>query len=277
MQNKVNLIIFCLLLTVSLIKVTNAPALAQTSTTRVITATGSASIRPEPTATSSAVALHETTEKLRERLQKILGDQDDSGDGKRAKAAYIGEVTRISDEAITLKTLTGSEIIPLESSTILLKRTQRIPVADITVGNWVIVIGAREKNQSIKPELLLVQTGDLKPREHLATIGLVTETTPSSITLIPRSKTEPITFTVNKNTKLVDAGGEVLTLKTLPKDVSAVVVGYANDNGWELGTLKTTMSMSEFKSPATPTPKPIATPQKATPKPAATPTPTPAI
>lgn len=275
-MRKKSLTTLCSILAIALtLSWVGATPLAAQSPTPKPSASPKITSSPAPSATSSAVALHETTEKLRERLQKILGDQDENTDGKATKAAYIGEVTRISDEAITLKTLVGSEIIPLESSTILLKRTQRIPVADITVGNWVIVIGSREKNKAVRPELLMVQTGDLKPREHLATIGVVTDTAASSITLIPRGKTDPLTFAVTKNSKILDAGGEAITLKALPKDVSVVVVGYATDKGWELGSLKTSMSMAEFKSPATPTPTPA--PRRATPKPspAVSPVPTP--
>lgn len=249
------------------------------------TTTAAATPSPVPMATVAAspssnqkdeLAINETTAKLRERLQKILGDQDDTSDNTPEKAAYIGEVTRISDEAITLKTLVGTQIIPLDSSIILLKRTQRILISDVTVGNWVIVIGNREKNRSIRPEILMVQSTNLKPREHLATIGVVSETKGSTISLIPRGKTEPLMFSVTTNSKLIDAGGEKITLKTLPKDVTVVAVGFATDKGWELGTLKTTMTMAEYKSSATPTPKPTYVPRKATPKPTVSPTPTPA-
>lgn len=215
----------------------------------------------ETSTASGEVAVQETTVKLRERLQKILGDQDDADGVRQEKAAYIGAVTRISDEAITLKTLLGSEIIPLETSTILLKRTQRIPASEVVVGNWLIVIGTREKNRSIKPELLLVQTTDLKPREHMVTIGAVSATTGSTVTVVPRGKTDSITLSVTKNSKLVDATGEKMTIKDIPKDIAVIVVGFATTNGWELGTLKSTVSMAEYKSAATPTPSPAARPR----------------
>lgn len=210
------------------------------------------------TDSGSATTLQDTTVKLRirERLQRrILGDQDENTAGKQVRAAYIGQVTRVSDEAITLKTLVGTEIVPLEASVVLLKRTQPVPVTEVAVGNWLIVIGTREKNQSIRPELLLLQTVDLKPREHLVAIGVVTSTSSTSITVIPRGKTEPLTLTITKNSKLIDAVDEKMTIKTVPKDVSAIVVGFTTATGWELGTLKTTVSMVEYKS-ATPTPAP---------------------
>lgn len=238
-----------------------------TSSTTTLAKTDSST--PLPTATVSTIALQDTTVKLRERLQRILGDQDENTAGKQVKAAYIGQVTRVSDEAITLKTLVGTEIIPLESSIVLLKRTQQIPVTEVAVGNWLIVIGTREKNQAIRPKLLLLQTVDLKPREHLVAIGVVTGTSATSITLIPRGKTEPLTLTVTKNSKLIDAVDEKMTIKTVPKDVSAIVVGFASVNGWELGTLKTTVSMAEYKSATSPTPKPTVVPKKSSPKPSA--------
>lgn len=238
-----------------------------------------------PTASASAqkasvseIALHETTQKLRERLQKILGEQDTDGDGTNDKAAYIGEVTRLNEEAMTLKTLESSEIIPIDGTTILLKRTQRIAISDVTVGDWVTVIGTREKNRSIKPEVLMVQSTSLRPREHLVTIGVVTGTTNSGLTLTPRGKTESIAMTVTKNTKLVDAQDETITLRQLPKDVAVIAVAYGTTSGgWELGTLKTTMAMAEYKSSGTPspTPRPTLAPRRATPRPTASPTPTP--
>lgn len=214
----------------------------------------------------SETTTQDATTKLRERLQKILGDQDETASGM-TRAGYIGEVTRVSDEAITLKTLAGSEIVPLED-TILLKRTQRIPVSEVAVGNWIIVIGQREKNRAIKPELLLVQTTDLKPREHMVSIGDVSASTANSVTIIPRGKTEPITLSVNKNSLLTDSAGETILPRNVPKDISVIVVGFAQPNGsWELGTLKTTVNLAEYKSTTSPSPSPV-TQKKATPRPA---------
>lgn len=229
-----------------------------------------AAVGTDTEATKAAEIAETTTQdatiKLRERLQKILGDQDETASGM-TRAGYIGEVTRISDEAITLKTLAGSEIVPLED-TILLKRALRIPVSEVAVGNWIIVIGQREKNRAIKPELLLVQTADLKPREHMVTIGDVSATTATSVTVVPRGKNEPITLTVNKNSLLTDSAGETILPRNVPQDISVIVVGFAQPNGsWELGTLKTTVNLAEYKSSTSPTPTPAPV-RKATPRPA---------
>lgn len=218
-----------------------------------------------PAGATTETTSQDATIKLRERLQKILGDQDETAAGQ-TRAGYIGEVTRISDEAITLKTLAGSEIIPLED-TILLKRALRIPVSEVVVGNWIIVIGQREKNRAIKPELLLVQTTDLKPREHMVTIGDVSATTATSVTVVPRGKTEPITLSVNKNSLLTDSAGETILPRNVPQDISVIVVGFAQPNGsWELGTLKTTVNLAEYKSTTSPSPSPVT--KRATPRPA---------
>ncbi len=263
--------LFSLVLVLSVFMSQLVPAAyAQSATASSKTASPSAALDDTD---QNEVAVLETTEKLRERLQKILGDQDSSDSAAKEKAAYIGEVTRISDEALTLKTLKGSEIIPIEPSTILLKQSKRIPVSDITVGNWLIVIGSREKNRTVRPEVLMVQATDLKPKEHLVSIGVVTGTTTTSVTLIPRGKTEPITLTLTRDSKLIDATGEKIAIKSVPKDVAAIVVGYATNSGWQLGTLKATISMSEYKS-ASPTPNPVqAAPKKVTTKPTLSPTP----
>ncbi len=264
MQKQLILTAFILTITGLMLTVTGAGCSLAFAATPKPSSSPTATARPQPSSSplpsstlepkpsvAPAGLVHETTTKLRERLQKILGDQDENGQIKK-KAAYIGQITRVNEEAISLKTLDGSEIIPLDTSIILLKRSQRIPVAEVTVGNWLIVIGYREKNQSIKPELLLVQTSDLRPREHLAAIGVITSTSNTSVSLTPRGKSEPVEFKLTKNSKLLDATGEVISMKNVPKDVAVVVVGFATDKGWELGTLKTLVALAELKT----TPKP---------------------
>jgi len=248
---------------------------ANSATAAIKTSTSSASATDSAQLESRATAqlAEDAKLKLRERIQKILGDQDEVTNNKDKKGGYIGEVTRLSDESITLKTLDGSEIIPIQDTTILLKRTKKIPITDLVVGNWLIVIGNREKNRSINPELLLVQTTDLKPREHIVTIGAVDSISTREVSVIPRGKTDPLKLTLTKNSELIDSAGELMTVKGMPEDISAVIVGYATTNGWELGTLKATISMSEYKSAPTPTPKPTYAPRKATPKPTVSPTP----
>ena len=244
---------------------TTRPTASPTATVRPRPATAQApkaTATPEPTATPTpqptAPALRESTVKLRERLQRILGDADDADSVKIG--GYIGEITRVSEEALTLKTLTSSEIIPLSGVLKLMRRNQPISVSDLSVGNWVIVIGERGKSNAITPEIIMVQTASLKPRESLVTIGLIQEVTKTGVTIVPRGKTDQITLAFTKNSKLLDTDGDNIAQNKLPKDISAVIVGYATPNGWELGTLKSTVRMEEIKNPATPTPTPTLRP-----------------
>jgi hypothetical protein len=265
---------FCLAIGFSHVSVvaaaTATPSARVSTRSAQLKASPSPSPAPSPSPTPASSAAKETTLNLKERLQKILGDSDAQAQ-QRTLAGYIGEVTRVSEEAITLKTLTSSEIIPIDTDTKILKRNAPIPLKEVSVGNWVIVIGPREKNLAIKPELLLVQTTSLKPKEHMVAIGTIQGVTRTTVTMLPRGKSDPVTLTLTKTSKQIDADGEKIDPGKLPTDITAVVVGYASDSGWDVSTIKTMMRMAELKN-ASPTPTPKAT-AKTTPRPSVSPRP----
>lgn len=214
-----------------------------------------------------------TTTQLKKRLEKILGDQDASASGEKI-AGYIGEITRVSEEALAVKTPKGNQIIPLDESVRILKRDKPLPIKDISVGNWVIVVGTRTRNGDVSPARILVQAASLKPAEHIVSMGTIESVGRSSVQFIPRGQTESLTLNIGKNTKLTDSLGEPLDLKKLPTQVSAIAVALlsSNDN-WTISTLKTLVDMDEFKnSTPSPTPTPRTTPSsKPTPTPSSAP------
>ncbi len=215
------------------------------------TATPAAST-PAATPNSSA------TSQLKKRLERILGDQD-SEKPEGEIAGYMGEVTRVNEEALAVKTHASNHIIPLDETIRMIKNNRPLPVEDVSVGAWILAVGTRVKNGDVSPTTIEVLTKPPVIKEHFIAMGTITAVNRSSISFIPRGQTDPVTLVAGRNAKIIDSDGDTIALAKLPRDVSAVVVGFmeANATTWSLSTLKTTVGMEGFKGTPTPTPTPV--------------------
>lgn len=205
-----------------------------------------------------------TTSQLKKRLERILGDQD-GGNSPSGIAGYMGEVTRVNEDALAVKTHISNHIIPLDETISIIRNNRPIPVEDISVGTWVLAIGNRVKNGDVSPKTIVALTTPPKQRDQFVAMGIIKEVSRNTIIFIPRGQTEPVTLLSNRNSKLIDANGETLTLADLPTDVSVIVVGFLEPTGnpWSLSTLKTMVNMEDFKG--SPTPTPVVRPRSASP------------
>lgn len=209
----------------------------------------------EETAPSEASPSASTTSQLKKRLERILGDQD-ADQPSSTIAGYMGEVTRVNEEALAVKTHASNHIIPLDESIRMIRNNRPLPVADVSVGAWVLAIGTRVKNGDVSPSTIVVLTTPPAQKEHFIAMGTIKEVSRSTVIFIPRGQTDPITLLAGRNSKLIDSAGETIALAKLPTDVSAVVVGFLEPNAstWSLSTLKMTVDMDDFKGSPTPTP-----------------------
>ncbi len=207
------------------------------------------------TTTQEATPSSSATSQLKKRLERILGDQDaEKPEGEIA--GYMGEVTRVNEEALAVKTHASNHIIPLDETIRMIKNNRPLPVEDVSVGAWILAVGTRVKNGDVSPTTIEVLTKPPVIKEHFIAMGTITAVNRSSVSFIPRGQTDPVTLVAGRNAKLIDSAGETIALTKLPKDVSAVVVGFMETNAttWSLSTLKTTVDMEGFKGTPTPTP-----------------------
>lgn len=201
-------------------------------------ATATPIISPSPTPAASP---EQTAEELKKRIEKVLGEKKDFSE----KTGFIGEVSRLSQEALTVKQAGGTTIIPFEDSIAILKKGKRITAQEIEVGNWVIVIGSKSDND-LKPDFIIVSAESLRPKTKTVVIGTITSIAKSKLTIITRGSNEEKTFTLVRGTKYENADGTTVKVTDFDKDLSVLVVSSQAEN--DVFNVTTLRALSDVKA-----------------------------
>jgi hypothetical protein len=202
------------------------------STKAVASPSPSASPSSEPTATSSST----TTQKLKERIERIVEEKSDKIKGMLSqldveKRGFIAQVQRVSENTVTVKSSKDTEIITVAADTQILKKGKVIPVTDIAVDNWVLALGTVE-DDTFSLKKLLVSDTSLRPATRLVHIGTIQNITAQKIDFQPRGDAaEVLTIKLTKTTQYQDLNGNDITLKDITSDTQALVVGSEDETG----------------------------------------------
>ncbi len=196
-------------------------------------ATATASASPQPS---------ETTQKLKDRIEKIVEEKKDQimgvlDDLSQKKRGFIGEVQRVSAESITIKTNKETQIISLNNGATITKQGKALPVDDIAVGDWVIVI-SKLVDDELQPERVFVSSTSLRPTPQAVTIGNVFDINKTKITLNTKLNQEKREFLITKNTKYQDVNGDPIKASQITTDLQALVVATEASKGQELKVIR---------------------------------------
>jgi len=153
------------------------------------------------------------------------------------KIAIIGEITRVTDETITISNRLGNRIIPIPKDVFITKAAKEIAVSDIAVENWIVILG-KIKDDDFTPVFMDISTETLQPKTQFVEIGTITTFGKNSLTIIPRSSTEEKQIDLVKNTTYEDLDGEPISLNNLTEDITVLVSGYESDSGIEASTIR---------------------------------------
>jgi hypothetical protein len=221
-----------------LLPLTTAPVFA-------VAASQSASEPSSPSATPE-----ETTMQLKKRIEKVVEEKREQIKGVitnllSEKHGFIGEVSRLSQEAITVKQNGDSRIIPFTEELVIIKKGKRIKPEEIEVGNWVTIIGTGSSD-TFTPEFIIVSSESLRPRDRVVGIGSLTAVGKSSIKLMKRGSTENKEYLVTKTSKLENVDGSALKLTEFEEDLSVLLVATKNTKDeWEVVRLR---ALTDLKS-----------------------------
>lgn len=185
-----------------------------------------------PTEASSSA--QETTQKLKERIERIVEEKREQIKGvldtlDQEKRGFIGEVTRVSEETITVTNIKGTQIIPYDDSISLLKDDDAIELAEVEVGNWLVVMGLIE-DDTFAAKRILVSEDTLRPDTVLVEIGAVQNIARNSITIVSRASGNTGTFDTTTSTRYQDITGQEIDRNAITEDVQAIVIGSENED-----------------------------------------------
>ncbi len=159
------------------------------------------------------------------------------------KVAMIGKVTRITDESITITSLSGIKILNLSSNPKILKGSEEIAVGKIEVENWVTVLGKIEDDE-FTPHFIYVSVATLRPKTQEVVIGTITTISISEVTIKTRSGDEEKTLKLSKTTDYQDSDGEKVSALSFSKDINVLVTGTNDEINTTALTLRSLAPLS---------------------------------
>jgi hypothetical protein len=205
---------------------------------------------------SATVRAQETQEEATqsasfENIKKIIKENIENSKVKGAidnllnrKIAMLGQVSRVTDETITITNRLGTRIIPIEKGLEITRDGKPIKLSDIAVENWVTILG-RIKEDSFSPVFMYVSITSPLPKTQYVTIGTITATTRNSITINPRTGGEEKIVNIVKDTDFEDLDGTEIELTNLSEDLTVLVSGYEVNSKIEAATIRSLAPVSE--------------------------------
>lgn len=183
-----------------------------------------------------------TTEELRKRIERVVEERREQIKGivedlLIKKGAYIGEITRISEEAITIKSNETTNIIPLTEQVVILEDNQPVNIATIEVGNWATVLGNRTTS-SIEPEYVLISATSLRPQNYYVRLGSIHSLDRTELVFIPRGTEDQVTIALQRTSQYQNADGEAAAATDFEEQFGVLVIASEGQDGYELKTMR---------------------------------------
>lgn len=196
--------------------------------------------------TETEEAEESTTQAILDRINRKLSEEQQEELAKTIeqlsvkRKALIGQIERVTEEALTITTTEGTVILPIDKDTTIQKAGKNIKIDDVAVENWALIMGMTD-DTTIKPEQIIISTTTLRPNPQFVMIGTVLEIEKSSLTLTNRSDSNQVELSFDKNTDYEDLEGESAKLSNFSSDLTVLVVGYEKTVKDKTSKLLTTM------------------------------------
>lgn len=190
----------------------------------------SASPKPTPDPTPQPPSETETTQKLKERIDRVIEQRREQVQGVMdqiglKKRGFIGEVLRVTEKTITIKNRKGTQTLTIGLDVSLQKDNKRASIDDIAVGDWLIVMGYVDKEEFILKKIIISSTS-LHPYTYITSLGILGSLTKTQLTFTPRTSQEKQTYTLLKNIAFQDEGGENIDRKFIKPGTEYLLIGY---------------------------------------------------
>ncbi len=224
------------------------------SVVQVHAASPSPSTSPRPTISPSPTAetTQETTQKLKERIERVVDEKREQIKGvltelSKKKKGFVGEVQRVSENSITVKTRKSTQIIPLTDKVTITKQNKKIALTDIAIGDWAIVIGGF-KDDEFQPERLIISSTSLLPKPQIVMIGSVDGILRNKMTVTSRANAEKKEFLMVKASLYQDSNGDAIKATQVSTGVQALIIAQETDQGTELKAIRLLVPLAGSKN-----------------------------
>jgi len=174
-----------------------------------------------------------TTQSLKERIEKVVEEKESKNGLVAGQSTYttrgiIGTVERLSESAITIRSLKGSVIVPVGEEVKITKDGQEIEISDIAIENSAIALGL-QIGETFIPIKIIIDDDNLMPRPQVVEIGAIEQVEANSLTLSSRTDRSSKLITLNQKTEIIDVDNEDIPAASLFEDVQVIIAGYSDE------------------------------------------------
>lgn len=182
---------------------------------------------PTPSLSASASGSPDAlaTENLKQRIDRVLDQRQEklrelekAGEERRL---FIGEIQRIIERTVTLKSSRGNESFTITPDLKLVRDNKKASADDFAVGDWVGLIGFSEK-ETIQPQAVFASSTSLMPSKYATVLGTIKEITRSQIKVVEADGTEHL-FTTAK-TVFNNEANTIIKRELLVKDKKVLLI-----------------------------------------------------
>lgn len=169
-----------------------------------------------------------------ENIKKVIQDKKvelSSGAANlRSNQAYLAEVLRVNEGALTIQTPEGQQVIPLESVTIE-QKGKTIEIGQLSIGAWVGVFKNLSNPGEPRIDKIVAYERDFRPPHRRIIIGSIQSIGRSDLSILPRGSAEALQFSLGRNSSLQDNRGETVKLSQFYEELHCLIVATEDDNG----------------------------------------------
>lgn len=188
------------------------------------------------TASPSAIPEEEIIDNIKERLEEVVDDKEKidtiSEDLTNKNYAWVGTISEISENNITIQTLEGKKQGTLTSETTILrlvkKKSEEIKPEDLEIDEYIIAMGPKSTDNTITVKRLLAAEEPESIPEKKVIWGKVSEIDNKKITL--KNNGESTTITISNKTTIKISETEEPTLEDIQLEDKLYAVVTLDEN-----------------------------------------------
>ena len=204
------------------------------------TPTVAPSVTPQPSLSPDEAA--QVNQNLKEMIDKVVEENKEKvqqlvQEIQKKRKAILGQVVRVSQETITIKSAKGTQILSLGSDTKLIKANKIITPDRVAVDDWALVLGSIV-DDTFKPEQVFVSSTSLRPNDHVVRVGTIQKNTATILAIQPRGSQDTLEFKQLKSTKWQDSTGATTSKTNFTSDIQCLVVGYQEKDSFFVVTVR---------------------------------------
>jgi hypothetical protein len=214
-------------------------------------------VSPTPEASESAV------QEIRDKVKEIVREKIEETQ-KGQKAAFFGEIGKITEEALTLQTTQGEKQLKIATDTAFIgKGNKKITLDDLKAGSFAIAMGFLEDNNSLQTKRLVISEKTQTAARETA-FGKITDISSEEKVLTIKNEAKNMIYTVEINDKTiinkrVDGKIQKIKFEAIAKGDQIITVGAPSENEHKIITAKIVQVISNgVQEEAEPTATPSA-------------------